>query len=549
MTTIRHFERALGPAGAVVAALRVTERRRRASTTAVTSGSLRIYPHALREANAYYSPAKKALLFGYFPASATDPGRNLPGGMVFTCLSHDIIAHETTHALLDGMHRRLIEPTNPDVLAFHEAFADIVALFQHFTFPEVLRHQIAGRAATWRSRTCSASSPQQFGQAIGATGALRERHRRSTRRRTWEPTQPDRGLRDARRAARARRDPGRGGVRRLPRDLQAPGSPTCCGSRPAARGVLPRRAASRPGQPPGRARPASPPQHVLHHVHPRARLLPAGRRHLRRLPARPDHRRRDLVPDDDLGYRVAFIEAFPPPRHLSARLPLALDRQPALALPRRSTRRSTDASANLRPADVDREEVWRRDARRNQCIMVLAVADPSSTAPAPSYEQELGLALGPMHRRPSSAARRTACPRSRSTRCARPGASGPTGSISRKSSSRSPSRATATPAPTSKRPLKLGRRISSSHRLQAPRRLHAPDRLGHRTGALRHPQGHPERTRACSGSASSASAATRPRSGPRISGLQRRDEPFALLHRGVFEEQARWQAISEPAPQ
>ena len=29
---------------------------------------LRIYPHALREANAYYSPEKKALLFGYFPA-------------------------------------------------------------------------------------------------------------------------------------------------------------------------------------------------------------------------------------------------------------------------------------------------------------------------------------------------------------------------------------------------------------------------------------------------------------------------------------------------
>lgn len=35
---------------------------------------LRVYPHALREANAYYSPVKKALLFGYFPASVTAPG-------------------------------------------------------------------------------------------------------------------------------------------------------------------------------------------------------------------------------------------------------------------------------------------------------------------------------------------------------------------------------------------------------------------------------------------------------------------------------------------
>ena len=63
------------------------------------------------------------------------------GGLVFTCLSHDIVAHETTHALLDGLHRRYQEATNPDVLAFHEAFADIVALFQHFTMPELLRRR------------------------------------------------------------------------------------------------------------------------------------------------------------------------------------------------------------------------------------------------------------------------------------------------------------------------------------------------------------------------------------------------------------------------
>ena len=35
---------------------------------------LRIYPHALREANAYYSPTKKALLFGYFPAAVGTDG-------------------------------------------------------------------------------------------------------------------------------------------------------------------------------------------------------------------------------------------------------------------------------------------------------------------------------------------------------------------------------------------------------------------------------------------------------------------------------------------
>ena len=72
MTTIRHFEQALGPRGALVAAARPDGRT--AGTTRRVRPRLRIYPHALREANAYYSPEKKALLFGYFPASAGDAG-------------------------------------------------------------------------------------------------------------------------------------------------------------------------------------------------------------------------------------------------------------------------------------------------------------------------------------------------------------------------------------------------------------------------------------------------------------------------------------------
>ncbi|HEU5317976.1 MAG TPA: S8 family serine peptidase [Chloroflexota bacterium] len=133
---------------------------------------LRVYPHALREPNAYYSPTKRALLFGYFPASSDDP-RGLPGGMVFTCLSHDIIAHETTHALLDGMHPFFNEPSNPDVWAFHEAFADIMALFQHFTYPEVLRHQIANTRGNLETDNLLAMLAQQFGQATGRRAELR----------------------------------------------------------------------------------------------------------------------------------------------------------------------------------------------------------------------------------------------------------------------------------------------------------------------------------------------------------------------------------------
>lgn len=134
---------------------------------------LRIYPHGLREANAYYSPEKKALLFGYFPASLTEPRRNMPGETVFTCLSHDIVAHETTHALIDGLHPRFIEPSNLDIWALHEALADVVALFQHFTYADVLKDQIARTRGDLENQSLLGQLAYQFGQAIGNYGALR----------------------------------------------------------------------------------------------------------------------------------------------------------------------------------------------------------------------------------------------------------------------------------------------------------------------------------------------------------------------------------------
>jgi hypothetical protein len=100
---------------------------------------LRIFPHAMFEPNAYYAPELGALLFGYFQASEEDAGSGLPGGTVFTCLSHDIVAHETVHSIIDTLRQSFMRPTNKDVLAFHEGFSDIVALFQHFRFEEVVR--------------------------------------------------------------------------------------------------------------------------------------------------------------------------------------------------------------------------------------------------------------------------------------------------------------------------------------------------------------------------------------------------------------------------
>lgn len=175
MRTIRTFERALGRpvlwAGERKAfAPEEPDPVKRALARAFTP-RLRIYPHALREANAYYSPAKRALLFGYFkPREAHEAGA---AQWVFTCLSQDIVAHETTHAILHGLQQRSIEPSNPDALAFHEAFADIVALLGHFGPGAVLRHELARSRGSLREPGLLTGLAQQFGRATGRAGALR----------------------------------------------------------------------------------------------------------------------------------------------------------------------------------------------------------------------------------------------------------------------------------------------------------------------------------------------------------------------------------------
>ena len=151
---------------------------------------LRVYPHALRDRNAYYSPKKKALLFGYFPVGIKSKD-NVPGTLVFSCLSHDIIAHETTHALLDGVHPRFNEPVNVDVHAFHEAFADIVAMFQHFSYPGILRDQIGRTRGNLGTENMLGQLAQQFGKATGRGEALRDALGGKNDKGVWVPRPPD----------------------------------------------------------------------------------------------------------------------------------------------------------------------------------------------------------------------------------------------------------------------------------------------------------------------------------------------------------------------
>jgi hypothetical protein len=104
---------------------------------------IKVAPHGMVDANAFYSPMEEGLVFGCFHGRSGKP--------VYTCLSNDIVVHETTHALLDALRERYLDPSNPDQAAFHEGFADVIALLSVFSQPEVVKHLLQPQGGNGKS--------------------------------------------------------------------------------------------------------------------------------------------------------------------------------------------------------------------------------------------------------------------------------------------------------------------------------------------------------------------------------------------------------------
>ena len=98
-------------------------------------------PFAREQANAFYSRKDGKVSFGY-TVTGDDHEVFPPNKVIFTTLSSDVITHEVSHAILDGLRPYFSEPTNPDVPAFHEAFADLMAIFQRFNFADFVKAQL-----------------------------------------------------------------------------------------------------------------------------------------------------------------------------------------------------------------------------------------------------------------------------------------------------------------------------------------------------------------------------------------------------------------------
>ncbi|CAA9381427.1 MAG: Subtilase family protein, partial [uncultured Gemmatimonadetes bacterium] len=156
--------------------------------------------------------------------------------------------------------------------------------------------------------------------------------------------------------ARARRHPGGRGVRRVHLHLPQPHARPDAASQRRNRRPAAGRAAPGPGEPAvagsGEVRGAG-----AQHLHPRAGLLPAGGPHLRRVPARPDHRRHGPDAGGPARLPGGVHRGVPAPRHLPQQRAHPLRRQPALVAPRRRSHpragRDREGAGDLHARDRD----------------------------------------------------------------------------------------------------------------------------------------------------------------------------------------------------
>jgi len=80
---------------------------------------LLVVPRAAELDNAFYHRDSRSLQFYY--------GATSVGQTVYSGLSQDIVAHETAHAIIDGIAPDLYNAVSPESLAIHEGLADLTA--------------------------------------------------------------------------------------------------------------------------------------------------------------------------------------------------------------------------------------------------------------------------------------------------------------------------------------------------------------------------------------------------------------------------------------
>lgn len=127
---------------------------------------LLVVPRAGLWANAFYERESRSLQFFFFSPDEESEE-------VYTCLSRDIVAHETAHAILDGIAPDLYNAVTPQSLALHEAVADLTALMMAQESGSLVEDVLDKTRGAIDDSTAFSSIAPQFGAALDRAGGAK----------------------------------------------------------------------------------------------------------------------------------------------------------------------------------------------------------------------------------------------------------------------------------------------------------------------------------------------------------------------------------------
>lgn len=124
--------------------------------------SLKVYPRAGTDKNAYYKRELKTLEFYSFESSFLEGSPT-----IYTCRSFDIVAHETGHAVLDALRPGYwpTESWHPQTRALHESFGDLTAIFTMLAQLDQCEAIVAESKGNLHEKTFFSAVGEQFGAA------------------------------------------------------------------------------------------------------------------------------------------------------------------------------------------------------------------------------------------------------------------------------------------------------------------------------------------------------------------------------------------------
>lgn len=135
-------------------------------TWAFNAPQLLVLPRAGEMPNAFYERESHSLqLFSISRGDGEPPA--------CACLSRDIIAHETAHAILDGIAPDLYNALTPQSLALHEAIADLTALLMSFRSSKLREAVLEATNGSIADSTAFSTVAPEFGQARDPSGTAR----------------------------------------------------------------------------------------------------------------------------------------------------------------------------------------------------------------------------------------------------------------------------------------------------------------------------------------------------------------------------------------